>query len=428
MKRYLLLLGCLGMLACQPPQKEIPALDAQLIHTLTRELIYTISEDNFPPPVASRIYAYTQVAAYEALQPADSTFPSLNGQLTAWSSPTAPSGLARWDQAMVRAFCEVGRHLVYRDFMLDSVENQLLAELGPIEPAALQWGDQIAEAVKKWADEDGYPQTRNLPRYEIKKEAGSWEPTAPTFGEALEPYWAQHRPFVMDSTSQFRRPLEMTFSEQKSSPFYQAALEIKQIVERSDSQDIATAVYWDCNPGPLMVNGHVMQMRKQNTPGGHWMGINQIVCQQRELSLLESTAVYAKLAVGIADGFMAAWDTKFAFDLIRPETYINRYIDPNWRPKLESPLFPEYSSAHSLISGVAATILSEAHGEQMRFTDTTNVYFGLPSRSFHTFWEAAEEAANSRILGGIHYQFGCDAGLEQGRKLGAFVREEVDTY
>lgn len=425
MKPRLLLLGCLSLLACQTVPEQPILYDATLIHQLTRELIYTISEDNFPPPVASRIYAYSQVAAYEALAPSDDNFSSLSGQLNGLNIAAKPVEVQRYDQAMVRAFCEVARHLVYRDFRMDTVENQLLRKLGTLDQQALAWGDAVAATIKQWADQDGYGRTRTLPRYETKKLASSWEPTGPTFGEALEPYWFELRPFVMDSTSQFRQGLTIAFSEKPGSPFYEAAAEIKAIVERANEQDISTAVYWDCNPGPLVVEGHVMQVRKQNTPGGHWMGINQIVCQQRNLPLLESSAIYAKLAVGIADGFMAAWDTKFAFDLIRPETYINRYIDPNWRPKLESPLFPEYSSAHSLISGVAATVLTEAHGEDFAFADTTNVYFGLPGRSFDNFWQAAEQAANSRILGGIHYRFGCNAGLEQGRRLGAYVREQI---
>ncbi|MEL6592691.1 MAG: vanadium-dependent haloperoxidase, partial [Bacteroidota bacterium] len=395
-----------------------------LIHRLNRRLIETISEDNFPPPVASRIYAYANLAAYEAIQPADSQFQSPSPFVQDWEAPTPPS-VSNWPQAMVEAFCEAARQLVYRDHMIDSIEQELLAELSPLDPQASQWAKNLSSALKARMDRDGYGRTRKMPRYETKKSPASWEATPPTYGEALEPYWYQLQPFVIDSTSQFRLPLEITFSERQGSQFYNAAEEIKEIVEGAKEEDIAVAVYWDCNPGPLKVDGHIMQVRKQNTPGGHWVGINQIACQQKGMSLIQSCAVYAKLTMGIADGFMAAWDSKFAYDLIRPETYINRYIDPNWRPKLESPLFPEYTSAHSLISGVAATILTEAHGENFVFTDTTNVQFGLPPRSFSNFHEAASEAANSRILGGIHYRFGCDSGMQQGRELGTFVRDRL---
>lgn len=421
-------LFCLLTIACQPSSQQAPkTYDANLIHRLNRRLIETISEDNFPPPVASRIYAYANLAAYEALQPADSNFRSPSPTVNDWKVLTPPAQ-AKWDQAMIQAFCEVARQLVYRDHMIDSIEQELLNSLGPIDAESTAWAQSLSEALIARADRDGYGRTRKMPRYETKKLASSWEATPPTYGEALEPYWYQLQPFVMDSTAQFRKPLDITFSERPASEFYKAAEEIKTIVDQATEADIAIAVYWDCNPGPLKIDGHVMQVRKQNTPGGHWIGINQIACQQRGLSLLESSAIYTKLAMGIADGFMAAWDTKFAYDLIRPETYINRYIDPNWQPKLESPLFPEYTSAHSLVSGVAATILTEAHGEAYSFTDTTNVQFSLPSRRFASFWEAAEEAANSRILGGIHYRFGCDVGLQQGKELGALVRDRLNLW
>ncbi|MEM6348894.1 MAG: phosphatidic acid phosphatase [Bacteroidota bacterium] len=419
-----LILGLCGLIISCQPSVEKREYDPNLIHRLNRRLIETISEDNFPPPVASRIYAYANLAAYEAVQAADSGFLSASAFVQDWEAPLPPEN-AQWDQAMIQAFCEAARQLVYRDHMIDSIEEELLLSIGKLDKQTTAWAQELSSAIKARANRDGYGKTRKMPRYETKKLPSSWEATPPTYGEALEPYWYQLQPFVMDSTAQFRKTLDITFSERPASEFYTAAEEIKAIVDGATQKDIDIAVYWDCNPGPLKVDGHVMQVRKQNTPGGHWIGINQIACQQRGLSLIESSAIYAKLAMGIADGFMAAWDSKFTHDLIRPETYINRYIDADWRPKLESPLFPEYTSAHSLISGVAATILTEAHGEQFTFTDTTNVQFALPARTFDNFWQAAEEAANSRILGGIHYRFGCDTGLQQGRELGALVRDRV---
>jgi hypothetical protein len=225
----------------------------------------------------------------------------------------------------------------------------------------------------------------------------------------------------MDSTSQFRAEMPFAFSKDPDSDYYKAVMETYERVNQSTPEDIGVAVYWDCNPGPTLVNGHIMQVNKQNTPGGHWIGINKIACTERKLSLVESCHAYALLATAIADGFIAAWDTKYHHEFVRPETFINQYIDPDWKPKLESPLFPEFSSAHSLISAVAATILTDLHGDNFSFYDDTNTYFNLPAKKFNNFWEAAEQAAFSRLLGGIHYKAGCESGLEQGRALGAFV-------
>ncbi len=404
---------------------------ASLIHQLNHELIKVISEDLFSPPVASRIYAYSNIAAYEAARQLDPHLPSLAGKLNDLSPlPEASSKNLYWEIAMISGFCEVAKHLVYRDLMIDTIYQQIMDSLQMQYPDATRYqqsverGQQIARHIKAWADKDGYNATRNMPRYEPLKGESSWEATQPTYGEALEPHWFKLRPFVMDSTSQFRADAPMKFSKDKDSDFYAAAMEIYEMVNNSKQEDIDIAVYWDCNPGPTLVEGHVMQVRKQNTPGGHWVGIHSIVAKKKKQSLAASCAVYARLCSGMADGFMAAWDTKFHYHLLRPETYVNRYFDPNWKPKLESPLFPEYTSAHSLVSAVAASILDNAYSATS-FFDDTNTRFGLPPKRFNDFWQAAEEAARSRLLGGIHYTFGCDVGFAQGKALGDLVNERL---
>jgi hypothetical protein len=401
-----------------------------LIHQLNHALIGVVSEDLFPPPVASRIYAYTNVAAFEAVHPIQENLPSLAGTLNELNDlPNAEANLY-WEIAMISSYCEVAKHLVYRDHLVDSTYQNMIDSLQLQYPdqkvfqQSIEWGLAIADRIKTWADKDGYNATRNMPKYEPLKEDFTWEATQPTYGEALEPHWFKLRPFVMDSASQFRVEPPIEYDKKPGSPFYQAAEEVYQIVKAAKEEDIAVAVYWDCNPGPTMVEGHVMKVRKQNTPGGHWIGIHSIVNKKSDKTLAETCLQYAKLSTGIADGFIAAWDTKYTHHLLRPETFINRHIDPDWLPKLESPLFPEFTSAHSLISAVAASVLEEGYGE-VGFYDDTNVMFGLPPKSFNNFWEAAEEAAQSRLLGGIHYTFACDMGFEQGKKLGLLMNSKI---
>lgn len=402
-----------------------------LIHQLNRALIGVVSEDLFSPPVAGRIYAYSNIAAYEAVRYFDPAYVSLAGQLNGLDPiPPAPEA-AYWEIAMIRSFCEVAKHLVYRDFLLDSTFHRMIDTLRSQYPddglfdASLAYGDRVAAHITAWADRDGYHDTRNLPRYQPLGLPFAWEATAPVYGEALEPHWFRLRPFVMDSAGQFRARLPVPFSTHPGSPFYQAAEEVYHIVRKARNEDVEVAVYWDCNPGPTLVEGHAMQVRKQNTPGGHWVGIHGIIAREEGRSLAASCAAYARLCAGIADGFIAAWDTKYAHHLLRPETYINRYIDPDWKPKLESPLFPEFTSAHSLISAVAASVLEAEYGD-VAFYDDTNVLFGLPPKAFDNLWQAAEEAARSRLLGGIHYTFACDIGFEQGKELGKLVNERIN--
>lgn len=397
---------------------------SNLIHDLNRALTFVVSEDLFPPPVASRIYAYANVAANEAIAPVNPETESLAKALNDYPEVAPPDGPFDERAALITAYCKVAKHLVYRGFMVDSMYNQALRKYQVGEDAEVRkgkaWGDKLGAAIISWADADGYLESRNMPKYELLDQPYSWEPTQPMYGEALEPHWATHRPFFMDSTSQFRLDLPVAFSTDPDSRFYQECVKVKEMVEAGDSFDIEVAVYWDCNPGPTMVDGHKMQVRKQNTPGGHWMGIHAVLAKQDSVSLGRACHIYAILMAGIADGFIAAWDTKFHHNLLRPETYINRYIDADWKPKLESPLFPEFASAHSAISGVAASILEEAYGKKP-FYDETNVVFGLPPREFPDVWVAAREAAKSRLLGGIHYEFGCDEGLKQGMNLGQYI-------
>jgi hypothetical protein len=429
----------MGVWACQSPNEkeaytpqQVDQEHAWLIHQLNRDLIKVVSEDLFPPPVASRIYAYSNIAAYEVLRQLRPELPTLAGTLNGLEAVPIDSSLQLyWEVAAASAYCEMAKHLVYRDQLVDSSFNRLLDTFQQIYPDKVlldrsgEEGRKIAQHLIQWANKDGYNATRNMPRYEPLKEDFAWEATAPLYGEALEPHWFKLRPFVMDSSSQFRVDIPIPFSTEKGSDFYQAAMDVYETVNAAVQADIDKAVYWDCNPGPTMIDGHLMQVRKQNTPGGHWVGIHGTLAKSQKRSLVESSAVYAKMCVGIADAFIAAWDTKFHYHLLRPETYINRYIDKDWKPKLESPLFPEYTSAHSLVSGTAASVLAKEYGE-IGFFDETNVDFGLPPKRFPNVWVAAREAANSRLLGGIHYKFGCDNGFEQGKELGSLVNQRLE--
>ena len=402
---------------------------AELINQLNRELTLVVSEDLFPPPVASRIYAYANIAAYEAICSWEEESASLANQLNGLEAITPKITDRSYAMALITSYGMVAKHLVYREFLVDSIVNRAIRKYisdpdSKGAQAGLEWGAMVGQHIIKWADQDGYNATRNLPKYQPLSRTDSWEPTQPTYGEALEPHWYKLRPFLMDSSSQFRMDLPIPFNKSKGSKFYQATQEVYEMVKNADTALINIAVYWDCNPGPTLVKGHVMQVRKQNTPGGHWMGIHGIIAQDQKADLLKACRVNALLMAGIADAFIASWDTKFYHQLLRPETYINRYIDPDWKPKLESPLFPEFASAHSAVSGVAASILNQAYGEQA-FYDDTNIPFGLPPKRFDDVWQAAEEAAKSRLMGGIHYRFGCDAGLQQGKNLGTFILEKI---
>jgi len=121
------------------------------------------------------------------------------------------------------------------------------------------------------------------------------------------------------------------------------------------------------------------------------------------------------------------WDAKYKFNLIRPESYINKYIDPEWRPLIQTPPFPEHPSGHSTISGAAATILTNIYGADFAFSDSTEMEFGIPPRDFKSFEEAAQQAGASRMFGGIHYLNGNLSGLKTGAEIGQYISTKIQT-
>jgi membrane-associated phospholipid phosphatase len=106
---------------------------------------------------------------------------------------------------------------------------------------------------------------------------------------------------------------------------------------------------------------------------------------------------------------------------------INNYVDEQWTPLLQTPPFPEYPSGHSVISTSAAEVLTSIFGANFAFADSVEVPFGLPVRSFPSFEAAANEAAISRLYGGIHYRQAIEEGQKQGRQVGQNVVSRIVT-
>ena len=244
--------------------------------------------------------------------------------------------------------------------------------------------------------------------------------------DGIEPHWNKIRPFVIKTADQFKPVPPPPFSMEKGSPFYKELKEVydisQQITRDGDtSEEIAIAQFWDCNPYVSVTRGHLMFATKKITPGGHWMGITKIAIKKANYDVTNTLYAYAKTSIAMADAFISCWDEKYRSNLIRPETLINDHIDDVWKPILQTPPFPEYVSGHSVVSGAAAESLTSIFGDNFAFDDDTEVPYGLPIRSFTSFRAAAQEAAISRMYGGIHYRAAVDVGLNQGTDLGKYV-------
>lgn len=424
--------------ACQQYSKDYQekAQNPEFLHAGIRRITEIIRHDIFPPPVASRIYAYSVVAAYEALAPGYPEYQSLAGQLNALTPVPQPEAGKEYcyPLASVTAMLIVGKQLVFSEENIETLEEKILDDFKAMNmppdvyKRSMQYGALVAKHIITWSKSDNYAQTRSAPKFTIDThEPSRWRPTPPQYADALEPHWMEIRPWVIDSATQFRSDPPVSFSTAKGSDFYNAAHEVYATVKNITPEQEATAWYWDDNPFKMEVSGHLMFGKKKIGPGGHWMNIAAHACRKANADMMLSAETYARTACALADAFIACWDEKFRTNLIRPESYINQYIDAEWQPIIQTPPFPEHTSGHSTISAAAAATLTGLFGDNFSFTDSTEVEFGIPPRTFNSFHEAAEEVALSRLYGGIHYRRGNEAGLKCGKEIGNYVLQTVKT-
>ncbi len=404
--------------------------DASLLRRSEKALTRIIVHDIFSPPVASRIYLYASMAAYEAALPSQKKYKSLGSSIPSFPVINMQTNeVIDYKLASVYAFLKVAQRFVFSEQMIQDSLSNILREFKNLKPAvyknSIAVGQLVTDSILKWTERDNYKDTRKLRRYHISKTDGKWLPTPPGYMSAVEPYWSKMRTVVLDSASEYKPVAPPAFSTDKESEFYRQAYEVFEICNSPTNEQRAIALFWDCNPFFLNTQGHLNFATKKLSPGGHWMSIAGIAATKTKADLVTTAAAYVLTSIALYDGFISCWDEKFRSNLIRPETYINAHINERWRPILQTPPFPEYTSGHSVISTAAATVLTHMFGEQFQFDDVTEVDFGLPVRSFSSFSAAAQEAAISRMYGGIHYRAAIEVGQLQGRMIGKKVIDKV---
>jgi hypothetical protein len=369
------------------------------------------------------------VAGYEAIIHQNKSYRTLAGQLhglTAFPQPDTAKEYC-YPLAATEAMLKVGRTLIFSEDDLDKFYEKEMQKFkdadvpSDVFERSIAFGDSVARHVIKWSSKDNYKQSRTFSKYSIERNPATWQPTPPAYMEAVEPHWSEIRTFVIDSAQQFKPERPTSFSKEKGSQFYKDAFLVYETGKKLTEEQRAIASFWDCNPFVMNVKGHVMFASKKISPGGHWINITKMVCRNTHADMVKSAEAYVCVALSLADGFISCWDEKYRSKLVRPETYINQYIDENWAPLLQTPPFPEYTSGHSVISASAAVTLTSLFGDNYAFTDSTEVEFGMPPRSFKSFIDASQEAAISRVYGGIHYMPACENGKIQGMKIGELI-------
>lgn len=429
--RLAICLYLLSAMGCKKNTEYIGFVqDPNLFCEVVHELNTVVMGNNFTPIVASRNYTYASIAAYEVIASGyPDRFQSLAGQINGLEKmPAFNDTTANVDLAAILAFIKVGESVtfpegsmqMYRDSILELARKKGLPQ--EVEEASNALADTMANAIIAWSKKDNYAATRGSIKYTVPEEAGKWVPTPPMYAEAIEPNWREIRPLVIDSLKTFVPPPPPSFNmTDKNSPYYQQVMAVKNVVDSLTEEQKHIADFWDDNPLKLNVSGHVMFTTKKFSPPGHWMGIVGIAAQKAAVDFPTTVYAYALTAIAKFDAFIQCWDEKYRSNYGRPETIINQYVDDNWRPYLQTPPFPEYTCGHSTTSAAAAEALTAVFGDNFAYTDTTELEFGIKSRSFTSFRQAAIENNWARFYGGIHYHPSCIVSTEYGKKVGELV-------
>lgn len=409
--------------------------DPFLYSKTVKELNNVVMQNNFPPIIASRNYVYANIAAYEVIAAGNpQQYQSLAGQLNGLGAIPAPPAGKEIDFhfASILAFCKLGEAVTFPEGSMEDYVDSLKKLVkshgmpGSVFDNTVGYADEVGKAILAWSKKDNYAQTRTAPKYAVLDTPGRWIPTPPMYAQALEPHWREIRTMVMDSANQFAPPPPPVFDiTNKQSKYYQEVMAVKNAGDSLTEEQKHIAEFWDDLGNRLNVSGHVMFMTKKFSPPGHWMNIVGIAAQKAKVDFATTVYAYTKTAIAMFDAFIQCWDEKFRSNVARPETVINKYIDQNWAPYLQTPPFPEYTCGHSTVSSASAEALTSVFGDQFAFTDTSELEFGIKNRSFTSFRQAAEENNWARFYGGIHFHNSCLVSTEYGKKVGVLVNQRL---
>jgi hypothetical protein len=386
--------------------------------------------------IAARVLAIESIAIMDTLAAIDGTS-ATTVSLDAPEGISAPIAAAAAAHRSLSVLYASNAQAVALQASFDARLAEDLAQLAPgeLRDASVAFGVAVADAVLALRANDG---SSAVVPYTPGSEPGEWRPT-PRVGPgdtelpgrpAQLPQWGDVTPFLMEDGAQFRPdgPPAMTSAE------YTAEFEEVRLLGAIDSttrtaEQTEIAFYWRDLAGTY-------------SPAGRWAQIAGEVLEAQGHSSASAARIMAALNLVGADGAIAAWDAKYEYNFWRPITAIREadtdgnpdtVQDPNWRPLIETPPHPDYTSGHATCSAAAAWALTYMLGDDIAFT---NASIGLPGvfRSFDNFVDAATEAARSRIYGGIHFSSAGVEGLELGKDVADygmakfFASEVADIY
>lgn len=389
----------------------VSAAQADVVTDWNEQVLDSIRAERTNPPRATRFLAMTHTAIFDAV----------NGIAQQYEPylvpPAAPDGASMEAAAAAAAHRVLSAAYPARQEIFDAALADSLAAVadGPSKSDGMEWGIACADVILAARSEDGSDEIRTVA---FPEGSNWWIRTPPGFAPALLPNWPYVQPWTMHSGDQFRAPAPPP----STSPEYTRAFREVRRLGRYDStfrteDQSEIAQFWDDGAGT-------------DTPPGHWQEIAQTLSDAQGNGLVENARLFALLGLTVADAAIVAWDTKYYYGHWRPQTGIfhadtdgnpETQADTGWFNFITTPPFPTYTSGHSTFSGASSRLLALFYGrDDLAFTATSD---GLPGvvRSYDSLSQAGEEAGQSRIYGGIHWQYDNTEGLKAGRALADYV-------
>lgn len=361
-----------------------------------------------------RNFAYCGIALYESVVPGMPSYQSLSGQLTDMPAmpATEPGKSYHWPTCANAALAYMNRHFytatntpAYQASM-DSLENALNAAYqSEVDAQTFQrsknFGQAVAEKVFNWSTTDG--SLTVYPAY-VPPPSPLWNNTPPNPAGIVGPYWGNNRHFVPGSTSGTDSPLPPTYSEVPGSPYYEMVKEVYDISQVLTPEQKATANYFLDDPG--------------FKSGTHYLSIFDEIMNNEKPQLDFYAIAQAKTGISMAEAMINCWKIKYTVLLDRPTRYIRNVLGhASWTSFIPLHPHPDFPSGHSQNAGAFAASMTRLFGYNYHFTIHTYDNLGLPSRTYRSFNELADDVAKARVYGGIHYTYSCVEGKNQGERI-----------
>lgn len=369
-----------------------------------------------PAPVGYRAFAYIGVGLFESVQPGikgGSSFSPKLYEMPAMPKPDMSKDYL-WSASANAAMASMAKLLLTNLSDADKASIDLFEASNynhfksmaseDVLQRSQAFGRSIATAIHNWSSTDNF--ITSSAGWQLPVFPGSWVPTSnpPTiFGAFL----GESRPMLRYSLKAIAPPIPVPYSTDPASEFYKAAKEVYDIGKSANPYYQATARWWADAGGPGV--GYPAPY--------HLVSIVTGVLESNNSGLWKAAEVYAKTGIGMKDGLIITFRSKYFYNLLRPITYIKQNIDANWNSLLPAPAYPEYTSGLVSNYGPVIQVLIRQFGD-IPVTDDIYAWRGLPVRHYSSLSQLLEELAISRVYAGIHFRFTQEVSIAMGIELG----------